>query len=154
MARKATKIEINGNHYIIGDWDVDRALETMVWLTKTFGEGILSLFIGSDVEGAYNRMIGAEEGIDDEGVATKAEMSSEDKEKIHEFIQTITKNLDPKEYVKYARSITAGVHCGGQKVEFNTHFQGKMGELHQVMFHILRHNFGDFLGESGDETET
>ena len=154
MARKATKVEINGNHYVIGDWEVDKSLETMIWLTKTFGEGILSLFVGSDVEGAYNRMIGAEEDTDDEGVSTKVEMSSEDKEKIRDFIESLTKNLEPKEFVKYTKLIVAGVHCGGQKVEFKTHFVGKLAELYLLMFHVLRHQYSDFLGGSGDETET
>lgn len=154
MARTATKIEINGNHYVIGDWDVDKALETMVWLTKTFGEGILNLFVGSEVEGAYNRLIGADEDIDDDGIISKVEMTSEDKEQIKEFITAITRNLEPKEYVKYTKLIVAGVHVGGQKLEFKTHFVSKLGELHQLMFHVLRHQYSDFLGGSGDETET
>ena len=154
MARKATKVEINGRHYVIGDWDVDKALGMMVWLTKTFGEGILNIFVGGDVEDSFSRLIGQDEDIDEEGVITKVGMTAEDKANIREAVEGIIRNLDPDEYVKYSRKIIAGVHCGGQMVEFKTHFVGKMGELHQVMFHILRHQYSDFLGGSCDETET
>ncbi len=152
MAKEPTRYETNGRTYIIGDWPVDKQLETLVWITKTFGDGILSLFMSGDSAEALDGLLygtkdpeaKAEEKVElsDSEKRGKAER---EKEAMSDLIGKITKNLDAKEYVKYSKLIIEGIHCGGTRVNFSTHFIGKIGELHQVIFACLRHQYGDFL---------
>jgi hypothetical protein len=154
MTSEPTKFEINGRTYTIGSWGVDKALETMVWLTKTFGEGFLSLLMaGEGVEDAKKLLDGTE--VDDEGeIRNKTEKElKEDKALIMEFAGKIREQLDAKEYVKYSKIIIEGIRCGGAPINFNTHFMGKMAELHQVMLQCLRHQYGDFLEGSAENAQ-
>ena len=140
MKAEPTKVEINGRNYLIGDWDVDKSLETMVWIVKTFGEGFLSLFMTKD----------GFESID--GVVNGDVETDEERAIVKEFATKILDNIDPKEYAKYAKIICAGVRCNAKEIDFKFHFVRRMGELHLVMFHVLKHQYGDFLGAgAGDE---
>lgn len=125
------------NTYIIGTWTVDKSLEIFVWLTKTFGEGFVSIFMQQDEQTAEALKSG---GADD--VEAKV---------IEEFVSKIVDRLEPAEYTKYARKICDGIKCNGQDLNFNTHFMGRIGELHFLMFHALRHQYSDFL--EGSESE-
>lgn len=140
MKAVPTKVEINGRNYLISDWDVDKSLETMVWIVKTFGEGFLGLFMSED-------------GFDTvDGIVNGNVESDDEKKLIKDFAGKILDNLDPKEYTKYAKIICEGVRCNSQPVDFKFHFVRRMGELHTLMFHILKHQYGDFLGAgAGDE---
>jgi len=157
MAKEPTRFEIKGRTYVICDWVVDKQLETLVWITKTFGEGILALFMSEDgFDGVDNLLSSptavaeAEEKLSEE--EKKAKRASE-KKTINELVQKIAKNLDAKEYVTYMKHILKGVHCEGKEINFSYHFVGRMSELHQVMFQVLRHQYGDFLGESNAEEQ-
>jgi len=140
MKAEPTKVEINGRNYLIGDWDVDKSLETMVWIVKTFGEGFLALFMSED-------------GFESvEGIVNGNVESDEEKKLIKDFASKILDKIDPKEYTKYAKIICAGVRCDAKEINFQFHFVRRMGELHTLMFHILKHQYGDFLGAgAGDE---
>ena len=141
MARELTKHTVGKNVYLIGDWDVDKSLEVLVWLSKTFGEGFISIFMSED-------------GSEIADKAKEGEKINSEKEKALalEFAQTITKNLSAKEYVHYSKKIIEGAKCNGNDIDFGTHFIGKMKELHEVMFVTLKRQYGSFLGESiGEE---
>jgi len=149
MVLEPKKININGRNYIIGIWTVDKALETMVWITKTFGEGFLTLFMSDDgIDGAA-KMI--------ESTETKKEKSKDDLDKekaiILDFAGKIRDQLNAKEYVHYSKVIISGIKCSGQDINFNTHFTGRMFELHKLMFECLRHQYGDFLGASAEDVQ-
>lgn len=127
-----------GKDYLITHWDVDKALETMVWLTKTFGEGFVAIFTkGDSVEDALN----ITEDMSDE----------ENTEAILSFMSRTIDRLDAKEYVKYSKIIVDGVKCDGKSIDFRTHFVGRLSTLHMLMFSVLRFQYGDFLGESSAE---
>lgn len=137
--RQPTKLTIGKNNYVVGNWDVDKALETLVWLTKTFGEGFMTIFV-------------TDEGQDAMGKIMSSEKSDESEKKlVSEFAAKVVDRLDAKEYVKYSRLIVSGTRCNGEEILFNTHFIGKMGELHRLMFNILRHQYSDFFGEGEGE---
>ncbi|TDI74600.1 MAG: hypothetical protein E2O82_03715 [Betaproteobacteria bacterium] len=138
MKREPTTLQIGGSTYIIGDWDVDKSLETMVWLVKTFGEGFMSLFM-------------SKEGLDNAEKLMTGEIEEEDEKHMLEFARKILMNLDPKEYAKYSRIIVDGARCDGEAIDFKFHFIGKIGELHKLMFNILRHQYSDFLPGGGGE---
>ena len=145
MAKEPTIYAVKGNTYVIGDWDVDKALETLVWLTKTFGEGFLALFMSPDKGEIVDKISGTVDG-------ERVNDPEKDAALIKEFASKIVNNVNPKEYVSYTRLIIQGSRCNGEEIKFNTHFRGKMAELHQVMFAILRHQYGDFLeGNAGEE---
>jgi len=146
MAKEPTRFTINERTYIIGDWSVDKSLEIMVWVTKTFGEGFLTLFMSDDGLGSVEKLM--DDTSDD--VKSVEELEKE-KKLIQEFASKITNHLDAKEYVKYAKLIIDGIHCGGGKINFGFHFMGKMAELHHVLFRCLRHQYGDFLGGNTEE---
>ena len=129
--------KLSGNDYLITHWDVDKALETLVWLTKTFGEGFVAIFTkGDSVEDALN----ITEDMSDE----------ENTEAILSFMSRTIDRLNAKEYVKYSKIIVDGVKCNGKGIDFRTHFVGKLSTLHLLMFEVLRFQYGDFLGESSE----
>jgi len=141
MSVKEPTIEkLNGNTYIITNWGVDKALETLVWITKTFGEGLITLLFSEGGEETLKQF-------------TKDDKTSEEadaeKELIADFAKRVIDRLDAKEYVKYAKLIVSGTKCNAQDIDFNQHFIGSMGELHRLLFAILKHQYSDFLGESG-----
>lgn len=136
--KNPTRYEKNNNIYMIGTWGVDKSLEVLVWLTKNFGEGFVSIFMSEDKE-AVGKAI-------DEGNA-----GSDETKVIEEFVSKIVDRLEPREYTKYARIICEGTKRNGRDIVFNEDFRGAMGELHFLMFHILRHQYGDFLEGSGSE---
>lgn len=135
MNNTPTTFEINGRTYIIGTWDVDKSLETLVWLAKTFGEGFLTLFMSED-------------GFETTAKVAQGEVNEAEESLMQDFVSAILNKLDPKEYVKYSKIICSGVRCNGQDIDFKFHFAGKMGEMHRVMFAILKHQYSDFLPES------
>ena len=132
-------LEPSSNHTTFEQ--VRRLDETTDWLIKTFGEGFLTMFMS---EGGFETVDNVVSGDVD---------SEEGKKAIQEFATKILNNIDPKEYTKYARIITNGIKCDGAVIDFQFHFVRKMGELHLVMFHILKHQYGDFLDAgAGDES--
>jgi hypothetical protein len=147
--REAKQIELNGRKYLIGHWQVDKSLKTLVWLTKTFGEGFVSLFtssVGTDF------LMGGSEPV--EGETPAKETSQEDEAQvIKDFVSSIVDRLDEDAYVKYAKHIVEGVKVGGQSINFNQHFIGRMGELHHLMFEVLKLQYADFLG-GGQESDS
>jgi len=145
--REIKKVEINGNLYLIGHWQVDKSLKTLVWLTKTFGEGFVTIFTSSV---GQELMMGATTSEEDgEKPSKESEISdAEEADIIKDFVRTIVDRLDEDTYVKYAKHIIEGVRLGGIKINFNDHFIGKMGELHQLMFEVLKLQYSDFLGGS------
>ena len=138
--REPTTLRLGDNVYIIGDWSVDKSLKTLVWLTKNFGEGIMGLFMEKET-------LKKPEG------ETKEDTSegSHEEEAFRDFFKSVIEKLDPDEYTKYARIIVEGTKCNAKDINFNFHFIGKMGELHKLMFAILRHQYSDFLPEGVGE---
>ncbi len=130
-----TVMKINGNSYIIEDWDVEKSLETLVWITKTFGESILNLFMSGEALKVLDALDGEE-------------LPPETQEKAEALVSKLFMNLEPAEYVKRVKTITKGTFCNAKEIDFNQHFRGKIGELHKVLFAILRHQYSDFLGVS------
>lgn len=143
--KEPTKLVIGKNTYIIGNWDVDKALEILVWLTKTFGEGLLTIFMSEDGLEAVRGMV-------DDGKEKSSDEEAKEKELVAEFAEKLINRLDAKEYVKYAKIIVSGTRCNGEAIDFKFHFVGRMGELHQVLFAVLKHQYSDFLAGSGDDT--
>ena len=149
------RVEIDGTTYSITNWDVDKALLTLVWLTKTFGEGFVGLF--SSKQG-MSLLFGEDDGTPDTEVDDEEELipktstaSDGDAEAIQEFISRVIDRLDERTYVKYAKHILDGVRIGTTKVNFGLHFVGKMALLHRLIFEVLRYQYGDFLGDRPGE---
>jgi len=142
MSKEPTVEKLGNNTYIICSWDVDKALETLVWLTKTFGEGLLTLLLSEEGEETLKKLAGESETEEDK---------ENEKQMVAEFAGKVIDRLDAKEYVKYSKIIVSGTRCNGEKIDFNSHFIGKMGELHRLIFAILKHQYSDFLGGSGQD---
>jgi len=138
--KEPTRYTKGKNTYIIGSWGVDKSLEIFVWLTKTFGEGFVSIFMSEDGGETVGKLFDEDSKVGDTDSAV-----------IEEFARKIIDRLDPKEYTSYARQICMGVKVNGGDLDFNEHFRGRIGELHFLMFHVLRHQYGDFLGGSESE---
>jgi hypothetical protein len=146
--RQIKTVDLNGRKYTIGHWSVDKSLKTLVWLTKTFGEGFVALFTSS----GGSALLGLPGEEEKEEAPKKSELSDEEEAAIiKEFVGNIVDRLDEDTYVEYSKLVVSGAKCDGKNIDFNTHFIGKMGELHRLMFEILRLQYGDFLGESVDE---
>jgi len=139
MSLHPTTVKVNGRNYMITDWSVDKALEILVWMTKTFGEGLLSIFVSDS----------SREALAD--AMESNEVAEDDVSKIMAIAEKFTRNLNAKEYAQYSKYILDGVICDGKKVDFSVHFSCKMGELHTVIFHTLRHQYGDFLGGNAED---
>lgn len=143
MAKEPTIFKAENRTYIIGNWEVDKALETFIWLTKTFGEGLITILFSEDGQERIQKF-GSEEN-------KSAEDAEQEKEMLSEFAAKVIDRLDTKEYVKYAKIIVSGTKCNAQDINFNQHFIGRMGELHRLILAILKHQYSDFLVGSGSE---
>lgn len=137
--KEPTRYQKGKNVYIIGSWHVDKSLEVFVWLTKTFGEGFVTIFMSPEKGEAVGKVFDG------------GEVQGDESKLIEEFVSKIVNRLDPKEYTAYAKTIVQGTRVNGQEINFNEHFCGRIGELHGLLFQILRHQYGDFLGGSESE---
>jgi len=145
------RVDIDGTTYSITNWDVDKALLTLVWLTKTFGEGFVGLFSSkqgmSFLMGEGSETPTDESEDDGELIPKDGSTSDEDAKAIQEFISRVIDRLDERTYVKYAKHILDGVRIGTTKINFGLHFVGRMALLHRLIFEVLRYQYGDFLGD-------
>ena len=129
------KLELDGKTLLITYWNVDKQLEIMAWITKNFGDQILSLFMdGGD--------------ITDHVPNASEDLSEGERVNLAKLITDAFKQLPPKEYAKYAKYIVCDVLEGSKKINMERMFRGKMVSLHVLIFEVLRYNFSDFLGES------
>ena len=157
--KQPLKKTINSRDYLIGCWEVDKSLEILVWLTKTFGEGVVTLFTSEagmgamlgkfteEVEEAKTKEVG--EAPADPVATSEADKAAEAK-LIKEFASSIVDKLDQKQYPVMCKHIIAGIRYQAQPINFNNHFVGRLGELHELMFHTIRFQYADFLGESDE----
>ena len=137
-AKEPKRVQIGNETYIIGVWDVDKALKIFSWLTKRFGKGFMSLFLSD--EGL--QIIG--------GKAIQIDTDTE-KKLLEDLLEKITDSLEPKEYVDYCKLILSGTMCEGNEINFSFHFMGRILSLHKLMIEILTFQYSDFLGESSGE---
>lgn len=156
--KQPLKKTINSRDYLIGCWEVDKSLEILVWLTKTFGEGVVTLFTSEAGMGAVlgkfsedMDSVKTEEGEVVAPVVTSKEDAEAESKLIKEFASNIVDKLDQKQYPVMCKHIVSGVRYKAQPINFNQHFVGKLGELHELMFHVLRFQYADFLGEVEEE---
>ncbi len=147
--RQVVKYEKNGRIYLIGHWSVDKSLQTLVWLTKTFGEGFVTLFTST----AGSQLLFGSKDSEEESKKDDDVSEEEEAQMIKDFVNSIVDRLDEEQYVKYAKHIIDGVRLDGKKIDFNQHFIGRMGELHMVMFQVLKVQYSDFLG-GGQESDS
>lgn len=142
------QIVLNGTTYSVTNWDVDKALLTLVWLTKTFGEGFVGLLTS---KAGSEFLFGAEDDDQAEDVGEEDGLipqPSGGSQVMQEFMAKVIDRLDERTYVKYAKHILDGVRIGTTKVNFGIHFIGKMALLHQLIFEVLRFQYGDFLDDT------
>jgi len=134
-------VEYCGEKLLITHWHIDKQLEVLAWLTKTFGEGIMSLFLeGGDVDDYLPEM-----EKDSEGAVTE-----ESKNSIGAFVTEIFSKLSPKDYAHYAKYIVADVLHGNKKVDVNKLFRGRLVKLHYLIFEVLQYQYSDFLQENSE----
>ena len=123
MASREPKIvKLGEDTYIIGYWDIDKSLEVWAWLLKNFSEGVTSAVTSYAVEN-----------------------DKDDEEKIKSIVRSMTTQLSPKEYTRYAKWIVEGIKVNGGDLKFNDHFMGGVGRLHVLLVHILTFQYSDFL---------
>jgi len=133
------KLELDGRVLLITHWNVDKQLEILAWITGTFGDQILSLFMdGGDVT---------------DHLPSGGDISEGDRVNLAKLVTDAFKTLTPKEYAKYAKYIVSDVLEGSKKINLDNMFRGKMMSLHFLIFEVLRYNFSDFLGESEEAAE-
>lgn len=136
-------VNLGGQNYIITYWNIDKSLEIFAWLTKNFGQNILSLFMdGGDVNDYL-----PEVQLDEQGSATNESMVA-----LSNFVGEIFEKLEPKDYVAYVKYIVGDVKMGSVYINPDKMFRGKMVLLHTLVFEVLKYQYSDFLGdESSDQ---
>lgn len=136
-------VEYSGEKLLITHWHIDKQLEVFAWLTKNFGEGVISLFMENDEADVDSYLPSVER--DSEGVVTE-----ESKKTMGAFIAEIFQKLSPKDYAYYAKYIVGDVLKGNKKVDVNALFRGKLVQLHYLIFEVLQYQYSDFLQESSE----
>ena len=131
-------VEIGGESYLIEYWKVEKSLEIFAWLTKNFGESFMAFFMG---EGD------APEVMEELGDGSTTESAT----KIDKVLKQAIANLNPKEYVTYAKIILKDVQHGAKPINLDKVFRGRMLDLHTLLFHVLTYQYSDFLGGGIDE---
>lgn len=137
-------VELEGQNYVITYFNLDKSLEIFAWLTKNFGENVISMFMeGGDV-GDYLPEVES----DANGKLSRKSMNT-----MSSFVGEIFSKLEPKEYVKYAKAIVSDVMIGSVRIKPDALFRGKTMLLHTLIFEVLKHNYSDFLGEESSEEQ-
>ena len=101
------KLELDGRTLLITYWNVDKQLEIMAWITKNFGDQILSLFMdGGD--------------ITDHVPNASEDLSEGERVNLAKLITDAFRQLPPKEYAKYAKYIVCDVLEGSKKINMES----------------------------------
>ena len=126
-------ITIDGVEYILGHWDVKKALETWAWLLQSLGEGVSEFF------SLLQKDKGEEKAADSEFVAQAFGL----------VVSTLRKNIPSEEYARRMMDFCSDVAGpnGKLKPPF-VEFQGNTFNMHRLVVEVLAFQYADFLEEA------
>lgn len=133
-------ITIDGVEYILGHWDVKKALETWAWLIESLGEGVSEFFQ------TLNKS-------NEKPAATPDEKKNQDMEFAMQafgvMVSTLRKNIPSSEYADRMISFCSDVvgPNGKLKPPF-VEFQGNLLNMHRLVVEVLAFQYADFLEEA------
>lgn len=122
--------EIDGKSYEFAQFPAQQSLKNLTRLSKLIGEPLsLLIALGSKQEEG-------EQAVSDGEILGKAAKALFDK-------------MDSNEVISLIMEFTSGTAClcDGKKVNFDLHYQGKIGHLFKVFVASLEVQYKDFLQE-------
>ena len=124
---------VDGLKYEVGHWPVDKATGMLTKLIKILGEPLAMVIVGA----VGNKKDG--ESIMD------ADLSALKGESISKAFAGLSTRLDEHEVQKMLKEINEGILCDGKRIDYNTHYMGRIGHLFRVSMFVLKHQYSDFL---------
>ena len=125
MARGLEEARVDGELYQIAQWQVDKSLEILVWLTKTMGESFAGIL-----------QTGNSEELLDQDIT----------ELLAPAIANLVPKLNERDVQKKCREIVEEVLHEGRQIVYDIHFQGRVGHLFKLMVEVLKIQYRDFFG--------
>ena len=123
---KLSKVEVGGHTYELGEWPVDKAIEIMTWLSQTIGPVLFQAVSGAQ---SLSSVMDADLG-----------------QVLNQGVVNALTNIKSAEVKERFRQI-AGVDllCDGKQIDYNTHYQGRIGHLLKVSVAVIKFQYADFL---------
>lgn len=118
-------LQLKDRSYSFGTIPAIEAVEVMTTVSRIVGEPLFKAFTESRTGGT--------DATEQAGAAA---------------IGLLLSRLNSKELIETFHIVFKYVSVDGKRLEWTSHFTGKMKELIQVFVFALRFNFGDFLPES------
>lgn len=133
---KLGEAKIDGKTYSFGYWDVDTSTEYLAKLIKLLGEPIARVMLGVVEKKEAGQSI---LDVDTKNLNTEAVASA---------FQGLALRLNEEEVKDLVRQCTRGILCDGKKIDYQSHFLGKIGHMMRVCLANLKHQYADFLAAS------
>ena len=131
---KMKEVTIDGKKYSFGYWDVDTSTEYLTKLIKLLGEPLAMILLG-----AVDKKEEGQSLMDIDTSQIKGDA-------IAAAFKGLASRLSEDEVKQIMRQCANGVLCDGKKIDYNSHFMGKIGHLFRVALANLKHQYSDFLG--------
>lgn len=129
-------ITIDGTEYILGHWDVKKALETWAWLLQTLGEGVSEFF----------SLLQKSKGTGDKQSKDDAEFVAQ---AFGLVVSTLRKNIPSEEYARRMMDFCSDVAGPNGKLKPPyIEFQGNTFNMHRLVVEVLAFQYADFLEEA------
>lgn len=140
---KMGEFTIDNHKYQCGTWDVDTATDTLTTLTKLLGESLVMVLMGAVETAKENRKEGEPGGL--QGLMNM-DVEKIKTDVIAKAFQGLSTRLNHAEVKQILHLCSDQLLCDGKRVDYNTHFMGRIGHLLKVTVQVLRHQYRDFLG--------
>lgn len=130
MAKSAEKIIIDNEAYVVGIMPPTQALRILTRLTKLCGESLVQFIATIDTKDPKKSLL-------DANISPQV---------LSDALRGLIGRLDEELVVSLFQELCDVVLYKGQKVNFETHFMGRLGHMFKVSFKVLRVQFADFFG--------
>lgn len=142
--QKPKDIIIDGKTYTLGHWDVPKAIEVWAWLVESLGPGVkeaFEKFQNIQKPQQLSDPNAPEPTKEDQSIALAIEVFGI-------IVETLRKNVPPKEYAERMLSFCSDVLVDNAKIKPGVHFMGNLLLMHRVVAEVLRYQYQDFFDEA------
>ena len=123
------EVEVDDKTYEFEKWGAEMSLTTLLKIAKIIGKPLGQL-LGS--------VMGGGKGLD-------AELNPD---MLADAVEALVSSMDEKVTLELIKKLSSDkVLCSGKKVNFDTHYEGKLTHLFKVVKVALEVQYGDFFGE-------
>lgn len=132
MARELIEKRVDGNVYSFQQFNTTKSLKIMSRLSKILLEPITLFFASAGGKASSGNLLDRQL----------------DKDMLGKAVRSLTDRMDEDEVINLIKELTANDNLlvDGKKVDFDTHYEGRLDHLFKVLYAALEVQYGNFLG--------